>query len=78
MPRLCALDVSGCRRVCDAALVPLGAAAGALETLALRNTEVHAAGLAALAGLPRLAALDLGSRFELDDEGVARLAGESV
>jgi hypothetical protein len=43
--------------------------------LELRNTEVHVEGLAHLAGLPALARLDLGSRFELDDDGLASLAG---
>lgn len=82
LPRLRRLDLSGCRRVGDAAVAALALASSAssppaarLEALELRNTEVHADGLRALAALPALKCLDLGSRFELDDAGVEALAG---
>jgi hypothetical protein len=74
LPRLRSLDLSGSRRVDDAALAAVAGVAP-LEALALRNTEAGGAGLAQLARLPALRSLDLGCRFELDDDGVAGLAG---
>lgn len=68
-------DLSGSRRVDDAALRE-ACRASSLESLALSNTEVGNGGLAHLGSLARLQALDLGCRFELDDAGLASLAGE--
>lgn len=48
-----------------------------LEVLELKDTGVHSAGLGPLVGLKGLRGLDLGPRFELDDQGVEYLAGEA-
>jgi hypothetical protein len=84
LPDLEALAADGCRRVDDAALAagaPALAAArgGGPVALSLRNAGgVSNAGLRHLCHLRRLRALDLGSGFELDDVGLAALAGVSL
>lgn len=76
LPRLRRLDVSGALRAAgDEGLSALAEASPpALEALELRGTPAKRRGLGALGWFGRLTSVDLGPKYELDDEGVAMLA----
>jgi len=62
-----------CRNINDEALQHL-ADMPSVATLTLRATTATNAGLKALQALPHLSHLDLGSKWELDDAGLAAVA----
>lgn len=72
---LCHVCYPANRHIDDDALGSISTTLPSLSTLCLRNTEVTNSGLKYVRGLRVLNHLDLGSRFELNDEGLASLSG---